>query len=100
MVQVYPEKVAALPAQQLQTLLQTLEYGVNSSEPEAVQSALEALAALAKFDFQSKKDGQSGLPAEPGEARQQPQTSFRLSIRVGVRLEGFYKIATFRSSAR
>lgn len=67
----YPEKVAALPAQQLQTLLQTLEYGVNSSEPDAVQSALEALAALAKFDFLSKKEGQPGLPAEPGDPRQQ-----------------------------
>ena len=62
----YPEKVASLPTQQLQTLLQTLEFGVNATEPDAVQSALEALAALAKFDFQSKKAGRSGLPPEPG----------------------------------
>ena len=62
----YPEKVAALPSQQLQTLLQTLEFGVNCSEPDAMQSALEALAALAKFDFQCKKKGKAGLPAEAG----------------------------------
>ena len=57
----YPEKVAVLPSQQLQTLLQTLEFGVAAPEPEAVQSALEALAALAKFDYQSKHSGQPGL---------------------------------------
>lgn len=66
MLQVYPEKVAALPSQQLQTLLQTLEFGIASSEPEAVQSALEALAALAKFDFQSKQAGKPGLQAGAG----------------------------------
>ena len=66
--QVYPEKVAALPSQQFQTLLQTLEFGVHSTEPDAMQSALEALAALAKFDFQCKKTGQAGLPAEAGKS--------------------------------
>ena len=66
MLQVYPEKVAALPSQQLQTLLHTLEFGIASSEPEAVQSALEALAALAKFDYQSKQAGKPGLQAGAG----------------------------------
>ncbi len=66
MLQVYPEKVAALPSQQLQTLLHTLEFGIASSEPEAVQSALEALAALAKFDYQSKQAGNPGLQAGAG----------------------------------
>ena len=65
-LQVYPEKVAALPSQQLQTLLHTLEFGIASSEPEAVQSALEALAALAKFDYQSKQAGKPGLQAGAG----------------------------------
>ena len=68
-VQVYPEKVAALPSQQLQTLLQTLEFGVNATEPDAMQSALEALAALAKFHFQCKQKGKAGLPAEAGTSR-------------------------------
>ncbi|DBA87589.1 TPA: hypothetical protein ACH3X1_004612 [Trebouxia sp. C0004] len=67
MMEVYPEKVAALPSQQLQTLLHTLEVGIASSEPEAVQSALEALAALAKFDYQSKQAGKPGLQAGSGE---------------------------------
>ncbi|KAL0051778.1 hypothetical protein WJX82_002011 [Trebouxia sp. C0006] len=67
MMEVYPEKVAALTSQQLQTLLHTLEFGIASSEPEAVQSALEALAALAKFDYQSKQAGKSGLQAGAGE---------------------------------
>ncbi len=62
----YPEKVAALPSQQLQTLLHTVEFGIASSEPEAVQSALEALAALAKFDYQSKQAGKPGLQAGAG----------------------------------
>lgn len=53
--------------QQLQTLLQTLEFGLNAPQPEAVQSALEALAALAKFDWQKKSSGQPGLAASPGE---------------------------------
>lgn len=66
MLQVYPEKVAALPSQQLHTLLHTLEFGIASSEPEAVQSALEALAALAKFDYQSKQAGRPGLQAGAG----------------------------------
>ena len=66
MMQVYPEKVAALPPQQLQTLLHTLEFGIAAPEPEAVQSALEALAALARFDYQSKQSGQAGLQAGPG----------------------------------
>ena len=66
MLQVYPEKVAALTSQQLQTLLHSLEFGIASSEPEAVQSALEALAALAKFDYQSKQAGKSGLQAGAG----------------------------------
>lgn len=65
-VQVYPEKVAALPMQQLQTLLQTLEFGLNAPQSEAVQSALEALAALAKFDWQKKRTNQSSLAADPG----------------------------------
>lgn len=68
LLQVYPEKVAALPPQQLQTLLHTLEFGIASSEPAAVQSALEALAALAKFDHQSKQSGQPGLQIGPGRA--------------------------------
>ncbi|KAL0028613.1 hypothetical protein WJX79_005646 [Trebouxia sp. C0005] len=67
MMEVYPEKVAALPSQQLHTLLHTLEFGIASSEPEAVQSALEALAALAKFDYQSKQAGRPGLQAGAGE---------------------------------
>ena len=65
-VQVYPEKVAALPMQQLQTLLQTLEFGLNAPQSEAVQSALEALAALAKFDWQRKRTNQPSLAADPG----------------------------------
>ena len=65
-MQVHPDKVAALPMQQLQTLLQTLEFGLNAPQPEAVQSALEALAALAKFDWQKKSSGQPGLAANPG----------------------------------
>lgn len=53
--------MAALPSQQLHTLLQTLEFGITSTEADAMQSALEALAALAKFDFQSKRKGTPGL---------------------------------------
>lgn len=67
--QVYPEKVAALPSKQLHTLLQTLEFGINSMDADAMQSALEALAALAKFDYQSKRKGQPGLSTEAGTGR-------------------------------
>lgn len=62
----YPEKVAALPSQQLHTLLQTLEFGITSTEADAMQSALEALAALAKYDFQSKRKGTAGLSTRAG----------------------------------
>ena len=78
-VQVHPEKVAALPMQQLQTLLQTLEFGLNATQPEAVQSALEALAALAKFDWQKKSSGQPGLAASPGEHYIEAQNCIQVS---------------------
>ena len=62
----YPEQVAALPVKQLSTLLQTLEWGIAAPEAEAVQSALEALAALANFDYQSKQAGQPNLLSPDG----------------------------------
>lgn len=52
--------------QQLQTLLQTLQFGLTAAQPEAVQSALEALAALATFHWRRRSTGQAGLPADPG----------------------------------
>lgn len=52
--------------QQLQTLLQTLQFGLSVPQPEAVQAALEALAALATYDWRRKSAKQAGLPADPG----------------------------------
>lgn len=63
--------MAALPLQQLHTLLQTLEFGINSTEADAMQSALEALAALAKYDYQSKRKGQPGLSPDAGTSQKQ-----------------------------
>lgn len=63
--------MAALPSQQLHTLLQTLEFGINSTEADAMQSALEALAALAKYDYQSKRRGQPGLSSDAGTSQHQ-----------------------------
>ena len=66
MLQVYPERFAELPSQQLDTMLQTLEYGLNAADTDALQSALEALAALANYDFQCKEQGKPTFPDKPG----------------------------------
>ena len=66
MMQVSLEEVAALSVKQLSTMLQTLEWFIAAPEPEAVHSALEALAALAKFNYQSKQAGQPSLLSPEG----------------------------------
>ena len=62
-LQVYPDRVAALPPQQFGRLLQTLEIGVASNDREALLSSLEAVASLGRHDYELRKGGRPGVQA-------------------------------------
>ncbi|KAK9812956.1 hypothetical protein WJX72_006385 [[Myrmecia] bisecta] len=64
MLEVYPERVAALPAASFSTLMRTLEFGVAAPEADVVQSSLEALAALARFHCDAVAGGHPGVQAQ------------------------------------
>lgn len=74
-LQVYPERMAALPPCTFQTLLSTLQFGVGATgDEEVTQSVFEAAAALARYHVRAVAAGSPGLGPNnaPGERRAAP----------------------------
>ncbi|KAL4443390.1 hypothetical protein ABPG75_011127 [Micractinium tetrahymenae] len=64
MLEVYPERMAALPPRVFQTLLSTLQFGVGATgDDEVTQAVFEAAAALARFHVQEAAAEGPGLGA-------------------------------------
>lgn len=69
MVEIYPDRMAALPIDMFGRLTSTLHYAITvcSSDPELSEAVFEAIAAIAKYHVQAIRNGAPGLGANNAE---------------------------------
>jgi hypothetical protein len=69
MVEIYPDRMAALPFDMFVRLMSTLHYAITvcSSDSELSEAVFEAIAAIAKYHVQAIRNGAPGLGANNGE---------------------------------
>jgi hypothetical protein len=69
MIEIHPDRMAALPFDMFSRLTSTLHYAITvcSSDPELSEAVFEAIAAIAKYHVQAIRNGAPGLGANNAE---------------------------------